>query len=278
MISKRELEQAVSDIPPLSSGIVAIMNMLDSGKEIDFSELENKIIQEPGLTGRVLKLANSPFYGMPGSINSIKEACLLLGLNSIRNLVVSSAIIEKFPIVSDTNLDFYKLWFHSVTTAASAKVIARYCKVDPEQSFTAGLLHDIGKMIFELHFTKQYAKVIEYQQEKDCLIYDAEREILGTDHSELGAITAERWHLPQNIIDTIRYHHTPRKSETPGTEHIVHISNIIARGLGNGYSGDYLIPAVDPGVLEILNLDTSQIKGCLSEAEATAMSFMTLIE
>ncbi|MDH5570197.1 MAG: HDOD domain-containing protein [Gammaproteobacteria bacterium] len=277
MLSKDELVQAVGDIPPLSSSIVSIMNMLNSGIEIDFLDLENKIIQEPGLTGRVLKLANSPFYGMTGEINSIKEACLLLGLNSIRNLVISSAIIERFPIDTKTNLDFNKLWHHSVATAASAKVLSRYCNINPEQSFTAGLLHDIGKMIFEVYFTDQYKKALQYQNENDCLLFEAERKILGTDHSELGALTAEQWRLPENIIHTIRYHHDPRKTDIPGVEHIVYVSNIVARGLGIGFSGDNLIPALDPIVMETMQLNIDNIKESLGEIEALTDGFMTLI-
>jgi len=278
MISKQELQQGINDIPPLSPVVVDVLDFINNSDEIDFSILENKIIQEPGLTGRILNLANSSFFGMPGAIGSLKDACLVLGINAIRNLVISSAMMEKFPANSGKNLDLEGLWKHAVGTAAAARVLAKHVSLDEEQAFTAGLLHDIGKMILDAHFSEQYAEVAAYQVENECLTCEAEQKVIGTDHNEVGYMVAESWNLPVEITHSIRLHHSPPTQNKAEMSHVINLADILSRGLGIGNAGDPFIPVLLPEILEILHIGFPEIKQNLTKIEALAENFSTLLD
>lgn len=278
MITEQELKQGMLDIPPLSPVIVDVLNLLNSNEDINYPLLESKIIQEPGLIGRVLGLANSSFFGMPSEVSSIKEACFILGINAIRNLVIASAVIEKFPSDSGTNLDIAGLWKHSVGTASAAKVMARHAKMDQELAFTAGLLHDIGKMILDTHFTKHYVEVLSYQTQHDCFISEAEQAVLGIDHSEVGAMITERWNLPSQISDSIRLHHSANTQNKPGFSHVINLGDILSRGLGIGNAGDPFVPALSEKILDILRIEINDIKESLAEIETMAEHFIPLLD
>ena len=122
MDNQQILEQ-VKKIPPLSPVVVEILNLINSNEEVEFIILEKMIIQDAGLTGKILSLANSSFFGMPGEIVNIKEACLLLGINTIRNLVISSAVMNRFKSDYGNNLDFNKMWKHGVCYSRCRKGI-----------------------------------------------------------------------------------------------------------------------------------------------------------
>ncbi len=278
MITKQELQQGINNIPALSPVVIDVLSFLNNSDEIDFSILEQKIIQDPGLTGRVLSLANSSFFGMPKEIGTLKDACLVLGINTIRNLVISSAMVERFPANSGNNLDLNGLWKHAVGTAAGAKVLAKYAHQDEEQAFTVGLLHDIGKMILDAHFSDRYAEVVAYQTEKECPICKAEQKILGTDHSEVGAMVAESWNLPSEITHSIRLYHSPPTRNKAEMFHVINLADILSRGLGIGNAGDPFIPVLLPEILEVLQIDFTEIKENLSKIEAITESFTPLLD
>ncbi len=278
MLSQQELEQGIKDIPPLSPAIVDILNMLNADTDVDFRLLEKKLLQDPGLTGRVLALANSPFFGMAGEVSRVKDACLILGINAIRNLVISTAMMKQFSSSSASNLDIQGLWRHSIASASAAISLSRHTKIDQDQAFTAALLHDIGKMVLDIHFPEHYLQVIKYQQEQQCLIREAEEHILGCDHSEVGALVAQKWKLPNEIINTIRDHHDRADPETTVLSDLVNLSDIVSRGLALGNPGDGFIPELNVNIPLRLNISLEDIADSLAEIEALYDSFVSLIE
>lgn len=278
MLSQQELKQGIKEIPPLSPVVVDILNMLNSDIDVDFSVLEKKLLQDPGLTGRVLALANSPFFGMAGEVSCVKDACLILGINAIRNLVISSAMMNQFPSNSATNLDIHGLWRHSIASAATAKTLSRHTSLDPDQAFTAALLHDIGKMVLDIHFPALYLQVINHQQDQQCLIREAEENILGCDHSEVGALVAQKWKLPDEITDTIRAHHNREQSQASTLTNLVNLSDIVSRGLALGNPGDDFIPQLDKDILQKLNIGLQDIADSMAEIEALYDSFISMLE
>ena len=272
-----EIQKKIADLPSLSPVIMDVLDFLNSGEEIDYAKLEKKIILDPSLMGRILGLANSPFFGMKGKISSIKDACFVLGLNSIRNVVISSAMIQQFPINFEGNLNFNHIWMHSIGTACAAKVLAKYTNVNPEQAFMAGLLHDLGKMALDLYFNEKYQKVVTYQLESECTITEAEEHCLGTNHANVGALIAEHWNLPEFIITAIRMHHT-KDYKTESIEHVIQLSNVVSSALNIGHSGDPFVPDLDPELLDLLNMNLGDIENNLSNIEAQADSLSSLIK
>ena len=137
-MTDQKILDKLNQIPPLSPEVVEILNLINANEDIDFAFLEKKIIQHAGLTGKILSLSNSSFFGMPGEIINIKEACLVLGINTIRNLVVSSAVMSRFKDDYGNNLDFKNIWRHSVATAAAAKVYSKILGFNEDTAFISG--------------------------------------------------------------------------------------------------------------------------------------------
>lgn len=259
MLTESELVKGINEIPPLPVAVSESMTLLNS-KAVDFNQLQKAIAQDAGLSGRVLKVANSPFYGLAGQVGSIKEACVILGTHTLRNIVLAIGMMCKFPPESANNLNLSGLWHHSYCTGVTARLLAKKVGVDPEKAFTAGLLHDIGKMVLDVYFSAYYSDVITYQKENNCLLAEAESSVLGITHSLVGEKLAACWHLPEDIISSIGGHHDTAGATTTPMSDIVHISDIVSRSLDYGHPGDNLMPTLSEDSLNRLDLSLNDIR------------------
>ncbi|MDH5735097.1 MAG: HDOD domain-containing protein, partial [Gammaproteobacteria bacterium] len=205
MLDAEELKRNINDIPPLPVAVVEAMRILES-EEVNFYELQAIITKDAGLSSRVLSIANSPFYGMDGKVSSIKESCVILGTHTLRNIIIAAGMMGKFPSDMGHLLDLKELWRHSYATGVAASLLSEYCGIEQEKAFTAGLLHDIGKMVLDVYFQGEYMAVIQYCEQADFLLADAETHILGVDHAEIGEMIARRWNLPEEIVNAISGH------------------------------------------------------------------------
>ena len=131
MLDRNAIEKGLREIPPLPVAVTAVMEALNR-KDVDFGELQSRISQDPALAARVLKVANSPFYGLPGEVGSLKEACVILGIHAVRNIVISAGVIGQFPPDGGNHLDLIGLWRHAIATGVAAKVLAPCAGVDQE--------------------------------------------------------------------------------------------------------------------------------------------------
>ena len=217
---------------------------------------------------RVLRIANSLFYGLGGRIDNIKDACIVLGVHTTRNIVLAAGTINHLASSGKSNgLNLLALWRHGVGTGIAAKTLAKNVHVNPETVFTAGLLHDLGKVILDIYFPSDYTKVIAYRDKQNCLLRDAENVVLGFDHALVGARIARRWSLPVSIADTIRDHHSINIDITSKEANLILVADIISRGLEIGDPGDSLVPTIDPVVLQRLELDIPMIEQYFHEIE-----------
>jgi len=186
-----------------------------------------------------------------------------LGFNEVRNIIFALSVINFFSkdkiLLKFRPIDF---WAHSVGVGIATRLIGNACKaVDLENYFLAGILHDIGKLLFFEFAQENYLEVLELVEVKKMLIKDAELEVFGTDHAIVGKMLAERWKIPQNIQDTIRFHHSGIvEKETKMIVASVHLGDILARSLSLGYPGDNLIPLVNEKIWDVLMLPQGFIK------------------
>lgn len=275
MNNQKILEQ-VNQIPPLSPVVVEILNLINSNEDVEFIMLEKKIIKDAGLTGKILSLANSSFFGMPGEIVNIKEACLLLGINTIRNLIISSAVMNRFKNDFGNNLDFEKLWKHGVATAAAANIYSDKLGINRDAAFISGLLHDIGKIILDYYMPDLYKQVVDYKSKEDCLFNDAENIILGTDHCKIGAMVCENWKLPAEVCQVIRSHHDSVDigSDINLTDVII-ISDITSHGLGYSYIDKSFLPIKNDFIFKKPGISISLIEDNLLLIEAITESYIS---
>ena len=259
------IDARLRQIPPLPQVVQDAMEILDR-PDVDLRLLEQTLCQDPALVTQVLRVANSPFYGLTRQISSIHDACLLLGIYTVRNVVLTAGVMTQFPATGGNYIDRQKLWEHAVGTAIAAKVIAGRCGFDPELAFTGGLLHDIGKLVLDSYFPDETLAIVQYRDQQDCLLRDAEMQVLGLDHGEVGARIADRWKLPVSLQQAIKHHHTPEQSDTLIAD-IVHIADILCRGLEIGDGGDTLIPFLAPKSIERVHLDWGALPDMLHDIE-----------
>jgi putative nucleotidyltransferase with HDIG domain len=257
-VSRRdEILSQVTAVPSLPAIVFQLQEFLDD-PEVNFDRLARVIECDPGLTANVLQLANSAYFGWQGAIGSVREAISRLGTKRIFQMVLcmSVAPMVRKP-VSGYELAADKLWEHSVAVAICAEKVAakRRPAVQPN-AFTAGLLHDVGKVILGTFVDVDDAPIKELVETDKLTFNEAERMVLGVDHAEVGAHLLHKWSLPDNVASAIRWHHEPdRAAETDrDLVDVVHVADVICLNCGFGLGVDGLQYRLDEDVTARLEL------------------------
>lgn len=220
------------------------------------TEIGNIISDDQGLTARLLKIANSPLYGFPSRIETIAKAVLLIGTQQIRDLALATSIIKLFEGIPEELISMEKFWRHSIACAVVARVIAGYRR-EPniEQFFTAGILHDIGRLIMFSGMADQCRELMVRCRKDRLLLHKAEREFIGFDHADVGSAMLKKWKIPFTLIDPVEFHHNPAMAgRYPLEAAIIHVADIIAHALKIGSSGNVFVPPLHDAAWSMLNL------------------------
>ncbi|NQU45330.1 HDOD domain-containing protein [bacterium] len=218
------------------------------------------IASDQVLASRVLKIINSPFYGFPKRIASINHALVLLGFNVIKGIVVSAAVMDVM------SRSLAGLWEHSIGVATVSSQIARILSLpDQEEVSTAGLLHDLGKVVLFVQMRTESLRVFNVATRARIPLIEAERQVLeGVTHPEVAGWLAKGWRLPPGLYEPIIYHHRPALAhQAPVPTAVVHLANILTRALQFGSGGDPYIPKISPKALRTLGLSMSDLASLL---------------
>ena len=250
-----------SSLPTLP-GIITKLNSLSENDKASVQEMARLVSSDQVLSARILKLANSPSYGFY-RVSTISNAMILLGVNVVKSLALSSSIFE---IMEKNSVG---LWEHSLGAGVAANVISRKLKLpECEEISTAALLHDIGKVIIRLNFGDDYRLLLALIEEKDISMLEAERELLGTDHTEVGAWLAKSWFLPDKLIEPIACHHNIGESQEHQVKaSVVHFADILIKASAFGFSGDEYVPNIHPVAWEKLGMNDSLLSEIVEELE-----------
>ena len=220
------------DLPVLPAAVLELLRLVRRD-DIDTTTLAAKISYDPALTAKTLRLANSSFYGMPRHVTSVSDATVVLGMRTVRTLVTAATLAGSFKAPACEGFDFPGFWQHAISAAVSAKLVAAAIGFDGETAFTAALLHDVGQLVLATGFPAQFAQVLAQRSVSEIAACDAERACLGIDHATLGALLAERWHFPCEIVEAISHHHAPPKiGSAAKLVHIVYVAGTLAHLLG----------------------------------------------
>jgi len=257
MIKNLYLEKLLSqitDIPTLPTSVLRVMQMIED-PFCSASDLAKVVQSDPAMAVKILKLANSSYYGFRQNISNVPQAVTLLGFATLKNTLLAAAVFDMFR-VSSTGFDLPALWKHSIATATGAKLLAKRVRYpQTEKAFTAGLLHDVGKIIIARFLPQALTEVVELVQMEHLTICDAEQRVLGLSHPALGAWVLGRWGLPAPLIEAVEFHHCPTRSQgTFDLAGIVYLANILAHRAGIGSGGDALMREIDPLLLEYFDL------------------------
>ncbi len=267
----QKIVDGIKDLPTLPTIIMKVVEIINNPKSSvrDIkSIIENDYVQ----TVRVLRLANSSYYGFPQKISTITTAIVLLGFNEIKNLLLSSSVYDLFTSHSNVKKYFFdhlKFLDHSIGVAIAARLIAEAVRYEePEELFVGGLLHDIGRVVQKQFLSEDFEKLMLNVIKTDSLIYKKEKRILGYTHTEVGMLLAKKWKMTEKIINIIAYHHRPLLSTSFVKEAaIVNLADILIRALGIGSGGDNQIPIIETDVYKIVGLPVEQLESVMNMIE-----------
>jgi putative nucleotidyltransferase with HDIG domain len=248
---------------PTLPGIIAKLGSLANNDKVSAQEMARVVSADQVLSAKVLRLVNSAFYGFPGRVSTVSNALILLGVNVVKSLAITSSIFD----IMEKNV--VGLWEHSMGVAVAANTIARTLKLsDPEEISTAALLHDIGKVIIKIKLEKDFDQLTSLMAEEGVTLLEAERELLETDHAEIGGWLARSWLLPEKLIEPVAFHHQVDKSSLHQTKTaVVHIADVLIKASGFGFSGDHLVPQIQPIAWEKLGLNEALLEAIIVDIE-----------
>lgn len=257
------LLSCINDIPTLPASVLRVMQMIED-PFCSSSNLAKVIQADPAMAAKVLKLANSSYYGFRQKIANIPQAVTLLGFATLKNTLLAAAVFDMFRMAG-TGFDLPALWTHSVTTATAATLVGKKARYpQAEKAFTAALMHDVGKIIVARFAPQALAEIVDTIQAEHLAMFDAEKKVLGLSHPALGAWVLGRWGLPASIAEAVEFHHHPtRAKDAFDLAGIVYLANIVAHRSGIGCGGDRLPREMDPLVLQYFGLSEAALADLL---------------
>ncbi len=212
-LTPEQLAEKVNSLFSLPDIALRINELLNQ-KSTTNADLEDIIQHDPALTTQLLRLVNSSYYGFPQEIDSLSRAISIIGQKELRMLVMATKVVDTFKGISEDLVDMNTFWYHSVTSAVIARLLARqFQQADAERFFIAGLLHSIGKLIFFTQYPEQSAHILKLQDQSAQSRIQAEINFFGFSHAEAGAALLKKWDLPQSIWAMIASYLHPAQSE-----------------------------------------------------------------
>ncbi|MBD3319879.1 MAG: HDOD domain-containing protein [Chitinivibrionales bacterium] len=261
----QEKVSTISNLPTLpqiaSRLLTTINDPATSANDVAFL-----VSQDMSLSAKVLRLANSAFYGIPRSITSITQAVVILGMKVINTIVLSLTVFDMFP--QDKNARLFNreaFWRHCLGCALISRMLADTMKsfviFDSEEAFGAGLLHDIGKVVMEQYFHDDFHKALIHARENNISFYDAEAETLGYTHADIARWLTEDWNLPQELRLPIIHHHNPSECrEYFDIVCLCHYADWLCYQAEIVIDDSYAAPALDEESVNTLTIDPHQIE------------------
>lgn len=258
----RKKVKRIKNLPAMPDMVQKISRVV-SNPDSTHADVAALIAQDQALSAKVLRMANSAFFGMSRKISSITQALILLGFDVIKGMVLSSAVFEMMKGSMDG------LWEHSMGCAAAAKSTADHLGLkDAEEILIAGLLHDLGKVVLALQLPEETRQILALARSRGVSFHEAEQQLLDFTHADVGLWLAEHWNLPEDLADPIRFHHEPEKAKNaPLRTAIVHLADIIIRARGFGYGGDPFVPELSSPAWQRLGLSKDDFKDILERLE-----------
>ncbi len=227
-VTPQDVVAGVKQLASFPDVCIQVTEMMDD-PDCSIAEIGNIISQDPALTTRLLKIVNSPFYGLASRVDTVTRAVSILGFEDIRTLVMATSSVEVFSRLSNDLVDMETFWRHSIHCGVVARILATKCNVlNAERLFIAGLLHDIGLLVMYHQLPDKSGEVITRYGEGNEELYQIENSIIGFNHCEVGYELMRNFNMPPSLCEAVAFHHEPDKaSEYVLDTSIVHLANIM---------------------------------------------------
>ena len=263
---KRLILKTIHDLPPMPQTVMKARDIMKKPNS-SFEELAAVLSIDQAIAAKVLKLANSAYYGFMGQVSSIQHASVMLGLKTLEQLITvagASNLLGKK--LEGYEQDAGDLWQHSLGVAFGSKIIAnRENPALADDAFAAGLIHDAGKLALDLHISDRKETFRHFMADGQGSFLLAEKEILGFDHAEIASELCKNWHVPESLATAIRYHHDPALSNDDKLSYIVHTADAIAMMSGIGAGIDGMLYQMDGNAFEFLGLEEEDVSEIIVE-------------
>jgi len=281
-MNAQSLAKQVTSLFSLPEVALRVNEVLNTS-EPSFAELEEIIINDPALTAKLLQIVNSSYFGFPATIDTVSRAITIIGVKELKNLVLTTSVTTTFKGVPAELIDMDIFWFHSITSAVLAKLLAkRLNHPDYERMFIGGLLHSIGRLIYVTQCPEISREILSIKDQGEEAIIAAELEKLGFTYAELGAELLQIWKLPENIWQMINHHLDPLNAKQFSQDTcLLHIASKIASSIEPcvkyDFNAEEMEPHFSPGVIDQLKLSPNQIQFCIDEALLQSFEILSII-
>ena len=224
-------------------------------------DIAKVVSSDVALTTKLLKLVNSPLFGLTQKVDSVERAVSLVGEEELSNLVLGITAIRYFKDIPPELMDMQIFWKHSLSCAIFAKIIASHYKdVNNEILFTAGLLHDVGKLILFKNMPYSSVETLVFARENMVPMIEAEEYVLGFTHTDISKLLMESWQFPKTINDIVSNHHSPTRASFEKGAAIVQLADNLANAVGICYGYTFVVPGMDEETFDKLNFPTDKLK------------------
>jgi len=227
-----------------------------------------KVIREDtALTARLLKVVNSAFFSFPRRVDTVSQAVTVVGTSQVRDLALATSVVTLFKDVPADLADMDGFWRHSLACGVGARVLASLRREsNVERFFVAGILHDVGKLVLYLRAPDEAREALEEARSANILLHQAERQVLGFDHAQVGEALLDLWNMPASLREAIHFHHNPRRAARfPVETAAVHTADVMANALGLGTGGERFVPPLSPEAWDVLGIEAVLVHSAAEE-------------
>ena len=262
----KKILRDVKDLPPMPQVVLKAQQMM-ADPDLDVKGLASLIETDQAIAIKVLRFANSAFYGLSGKVASIQQALVVLGYKTLGQILTiagfSTFMGKNLPGYGFESEDFMR---HSLAVALSSEIIAG--KIDPNaanEAHTAGLIHDIGKIILDKYIVENKEIFKTFLENEQRTFLSAEKHIVGFDHAEIAYEICKKWNIPAAMTQAIKYHHYPSSSQGDVLSYILHLADYIATKCGGGYDSDDFLYQLEEGTLNFLSIRHEDVRNIMAE-------------
>lgn len=262
-----EILNLVRHVPPFPKVMERVMEMLKD-PDVTAQSLAEVIQYDEAITANVLKICNAAYFGLPRKVSSLDEALVVIGHDALKDVIITSSSSRFYEDQAGEGykLEQGELWKHSVATGIMAKQLVRHIKdVDPGEAYTCGLLHDIGKRFLSGFVADDFKKITMKVAREKCSFVEAEKEILGASHAELGGMILTKWEFSPEMQLAVKQHHDPDVLEKTALSAVVALSNTLVISMGIGVGADGLATSMRGDGLKRFGIAPPDLDLCMAD-------------
>lgn len=258
---------------PTLPAVVQKVNAMLQDPDTGTREIAVLIAQDPPLAAKVLKIANSSYYGLRERCISTEKASAVLGTKVLRNVVMQAAVISQFDHLKSSGFDLDELWRHSIVTGQVAAFLAKRSRrafgISPDELYTCGLLHDLGKLVILGNLRNEFIGIMHRADAEQLPVQVCEQQKLGFDHTDVGALIALQWGLPPAVASAIQYHHGPREAveSDPVVSLIANVNLLVTRAMSGNLGS--AANTIDPPTAKFLGVTLEDVTDAVTFVEKT---------